>query len=159
MKMFIAGEWVDRDEKMNVQNPFDGSVIDTVPRGSVDDVATAVASAVRGAEIMAEMPGYRRFEILRKAADLMQERRDDLGQTITLEEGKVISEGLGEVDRGLQTMSLSGEEAKRLYGETIPLDGAPTWTGQLGFTLRVPVGVVAAISPFNFPLNLVCHKV
>ena len=159
MKMFIAGEWVDRDEKMDVQNPFDGGVIDTVPRASVEDVDAAVASAVRGAAIMADMPGYRRFEILRKAADIMQERREDLGQTITLEEGKVIAEGLGEVDRGIQTISLSGEEAKRLYGETIPLDGAPTWTGQIGFTLRVPVGVVAAISPFNFPLNLVCHKV
>jgi acyl-CoA reductase-like NAD-dependent aldehyde dehydrogenase len=108
---------------------------------------------------MAKLAGYQRFEILRRASDLMAERAEDFARTITLEEGKVIAEGRGEVDRAYQTMSLSGEEAKRLYGETIPLDGAPTWTGQLGFTLRVPCGVVAAISPFNFPLNLVCHKV
>ena len=97
--------------------------------------------------------------MLRKAADLMEERIEDFARTITLEEGKIIAEGRGEVSRAIQTISLSAEEAKRLYGETIPLDGAPGWTGQMGFTLRVPCGVVAAISPFNFPLNLVCHKV
>jgi acyl-CoA reductase-like NAD-dependent aldehyde dehydrogenase len=159
MRMYIGGEWVDRDAKIDVVNPYDNSVIDTVPRGSVQDVEAAVASAERGAVAMAKLSGYQRFEILRRASDLIAERAEDFARTITLEEGKVIAEGRGEVDRAYQTMSLSGEEAKRLYGETIPLDGAPTWTGQLGFTLRVPCGVVAAISPFNFPLNLVCHKV
>ena len=108
---------------------------------------------------MAGLSGYERSQVLRRAADLMTELAEDLARTITLEEGKVIAEGRTEVDRAIQTITLSGEEAKRLYGETIPLDGASNWTGQLGFTLRVPVGVVAAISPFNFPLNLVCHKV
>ncbi len=159
MRMYLGGEWVDRDAKIDVVNPYDNEVIDTVPRGSVQDVEAAVASAERGAAAMAKLAGYQRFEILRRASDLMAERAEDFARTITLEEGKVIAEGRGEVDRAYQTMSLSGEEAKRLYGETIPLDGAPTWTGQLGFTLRVPCGVVAAISPFNFPLNLVCHKV
>ena len=159
MKMHIGGEWVDRDEKIDVVNPYDNSVIDTVPRAGLEDVETAVASAARGAKVMAQMPGYRRFEILRKAADLLEERSDEIGRTITMEEGKVISEGLTEAARAVQTISLSAEEAKRLYGETIPLDAAPTWTGQFGFTIRVPCGVVAAISPFNFPLNLVVHKV
>ena len=159
MKMHIGGEWVDRDEKIDVVNPYDNSVIDTVPRAGLEDVETAVASAARGAKVMAQMPGYRRFEILRKAADLLEERSDEIGRTITMEEGKVISEGLTEAARAVQTISLSAEEAKRLYGETVPLDAAPTWTGQFGFTIRVPCGVVAAISPFNFPLNLVAHKV
>jgi glyceraldehyde-3-phosphate dehydrogenase (NADP+) len=157
--MYIGGEWVDRGDKIPVINPFDNSVIDTVPRASVEDVDAAVASATRGAAVMAKVPAYDRFLMLRKAADLLEERIEEFGRIITMEEGKVISEGRGEVGRAVQTISLSGEEAKRLYGETIPLDAAPGWTGQLGFTLRVPCGVVAAIAPFNFPLNLVCHKV
>ena len=80
-------------------------------------------------------------------------------RTITREEGKVIAEGRGEVQRAIQTITLSAEEAKRLHGETVPLDAAPGVVSQFGFTIRVPVGIVAAIAPFNFPLNLVCHKV
>ena len=159
MRMYIAGEWVDRDDKIAVINPYNNSVIDTVPRASIEDVDAAIASAERGAVEMAKLSGYQRFEILHEAARLMEERNEDLGRTITLEEGKIISEGLTEAARAVQTIQLSGEEAKRLYGETVPLDGASNWTGQLGFTIRVPCGVVVAISPFNFPLNLVCHKV
>ena len=159
MKMYLAGEWVDRDEKIDVVNPFNGQVFDTVPRGSVEDVQNAIASAARGARVMAAMSGYQRYEILMRAVGLMRERVEDLGRTITMEEGKIIGEGLGEAERAIQTMTGSAEEAKRMFGEVVPLDGAPTWTGQLGFTLRVPCGVVAAISPFNFPLNLVAHKV
>ncbi len=159
MKMHIGGAWVEKDEKISVHNPFDGSLIDTVPRAGLEDVETALATAERGAGVMAKTSAYQRFLMLRKAAELMEERREDLARTITLEEGKVISEARTEVDRAIQTIMLSGEEAKRLYGESIPLDASPTWSGQLGFTLRVPVGVVVAISPFNFPLNLVAHKV
>ncbi len=159
MKMYLNGNWVDRDEKMPVRNPFDQSELDTVPRGTAEDVNTAVTSAVRGAAVMAKVPAYERYMILRRTADLMAERAEDLAQTITKEEGKVIAEGRGEVQRAIQTITLSSEEAKRLHGETVPLDGAPGITSQFGFTIRVPVGVVAAIAPFNFPLNLVCHKV
>ncbi len=159
MKMYLNGSWVDRDEKMPVRNPFDQSELDTVPRGTAADINTAVTSAVRGAAVMAKMPAYERYMILRRTADLMAERAEDLAQTITKEEGKVIAEGRGEVQRAIQTITLSSEEAKRLHGETVPLDGAPGITSQFGFTIRVPVGVVAAIAPFNFPLNLVCHKV
>ena len=159
MRMFIGGKWVDGDGTIDVINPFDGSVVDTVPKASKADVEAALATAVRGAEVMAAMSGYERYEILRKAADLMQERVEDFGRTITLEEGKVIGEGRGEAARAIETMTLSAEEAKRLYGETIPLDGSSGGAGKFGFTLRVPCGVVLAITPFNFPLNLVCHKV
>ena len=159
MKMYLAGEWVDRDQKINVLNPFNGQVFDTVPSAGIEDVVDAIASAERGAKVMASMSGHQRYEILMRAVGLMKERVEDLGRTITMEEGKIISEGVGEAERAIQTMTGSAEEAKRLTGEVVPLDGAPTWTGQLGFTLRVPCGVVAAISPFNFPLNLVVHKV
>src|SRR5919106_1000409 len=159
MKMYIGGNWVDRAETMPVLNPFDQSVIDTVPRGTAADVDEAIGSAVRGATVMGKMSAYKRYSILRRTADLMAQRAEDLARTITNEEGKVLSEGRAEVQRAIQTITLSSEEAKRLHGETVPLDAAPGMTTQFGFTIRVPVGVVAAISPFNFPLNLVCHKV
>ena len=159
MKMYIAGEWVDKDDKIDVTNPYDGSVVDTVPRGDAADVARAIDSAARGAKVMAEMSAYERYEIIHKASDIMLERLDDLGRPITLEEGKVLAEGLGEAARAQETIVLSAEEAKRLTGETLDLSGASAGAGKFGFTLRVPCGVVAAITPFNFPLNLVCHKV
>ena len=159
MKMYINGDWVDKSQTASVFNPFDQSVIDTVPRADAADVERAIASAVRGAKAMAAKTAYERYVILRRAADLMSERSEDLGRTITLEEGKVIAEGRAEVQRAIQTITLSSEESKRLHGETVPLDAAPGNVKQFGFTIRVPVGVVVAISPFNFPLNLVCHKV
>jgi glyceraldehyde-3-phosphate dehydrogenase (NADP+) len=107
----------------------------------------------------ARLPGYKRYQILLKAAQLMAERADDLGRTISLEEGKTLAEGKLEVMRAKETMEFSAEEAKRIEGELLPLDGASGGAGKLGFTLRVPCGIVAAITPFNFPLNLVTHKV
>ncbi|MBT4609089.1 MAG: aldehyde dehydrogenase family protein, partial [Gemmatimonadetes bacterium] len=155
MKMFIGGEWTDRDDKLDVLNPFDGSVVDTVPKATPEDVARAVATAEQGAAIMRDMPAYERYQILHRASRIMEERLDDLGRTITLEEGKILPEGLGEAARSLETITLSAEEAKRLTGETLGLDGASNGAGKFGFTLRIPVGIVAAITPFNFPLNLV----
>ncbi len=159
MKMFIGGEWVDRDKKINVLNPFDQSIVDTIPSATSSDVDVAISSAERGAVIMANMPAYERYKILHRAAELMTERIDDLGRTITIEEGKILAEGLGEAARAQETIELAAEEAKRLTGETLDLSGASNGAGKFGFTLRVPCGVVAAITPFNFPLNLVCHKV
>jgi acyl-CoA reductase-like NAD-dependent aldehyde dehydrogenase len=159
MKMFIAGEWVDKPDRIEVRNPFDNTVIDTVPRAEADDVERALAGAVEGAATMRRLGGYERAKILRKAADLIGQRSEKLARLISSEEGKILAEGRAEVARSQETIELSAEEAKRLTGEVLPLDGAPGGMGKLGFTLRVPCGVVAAITPFNFPLNLVCHKV
>ena len=159
MKFFLNGRWEARDEVIEVLNPFDGTVVDTVPKATAEDVETALEAAVAGAKVMAELTGYERFVILRKTADLMRENMEDLAQTLSSEEGKILAEARLEVDRAAQTMELSGEEAKRLSGEVLPLDGGKDVRNKLGFTLRVPCGVVAAIAPFNFPLNLVCHKV
>ena len=159
MKMYIGGNWIEKDDQIPVINPYDNSTVDTIPRGTIEDLEIAFNSAIRGAKVMAKTPGYTRFEILRKTAEILENRTDEFAQILTKEEGKTITEARVEVSRAVQTITLSGEEAKRIQGETVPLDGAPGWTGQLGFTLRVPCGVVAAISPFNFPLNLVCHKV
>ena len=159
MKLFFAGQWHDRPSKIEVRHPYDGSLVDTVPRATAADVDAAIASAVEGAAIMRKLPGYDRFQILRKTADAMLARQQELGRLISLEEGKTLAEGVFEVGRAAETMELSAEEAKRIGGEVLPLDGAPGGAGKFGFTIRVPCGVVVAISPFNFPLNLVCHKV
>ena len=159
MKMYMSGRWLDKEDKIEVINPYDGSVVDTVPRADADDVEQALASAVRGSDAMAQLPGYERYKILHKAAELLEERQEDFARTLALEEGKIIPEARFEASRAVETITGSAEEAKRLSGETIPLDGAPGAGDRFGFTLRVPCGVVAAITPFNFPLNLVCHKV
>ncbi|MBI2544184.1 MAG: aldehyde dehydrogenase family protein, partial [Candidatus Rokubacteria bacterium] len=159
MKMHVAGQWIDKPQKIEVLNPYDNSVIDTVPRGEAADVDRALESATRGARVMAALPGYERWKILKKAAEIMAARTEELGRLISMEEGKVIAEGRLEASRAAETITGSAEEAKRIHGETIPLDGAPGGAGKFGVTLRVPCGVVVAISPFNFPLNLVCHKV
>ena len=159
MKMYIGGEWIDGDSTMDVLNPYAGSVVDTVPRGTAADVDAALASAVRGAETMRDLTGFERYQILHRAADLIVENQEDLARTITMEEGKIIAEARIEAERAAEIIYLSAEEAKRLYGEVIPVNGGPGVTGKFGFTVRVPCGVVACISPFNFPLHLVCHKV
>src|SRR5262249_14823720 len=159
MQIFLAGNWMEKPKKLEVTNPFDNSVIDTVPKADAADLEKPLAFAERGDKVMAKLPSYERWKILRKAADLMAARNQELGQTISKEEGKVISEGRGEASRAVETIMGSAEEAKRIHGETVPLDADPTGSKKLGFTLRIPCGVVAAIAPFNFPLNLVCHKV
>ena len=159
MKMYVGTEWVDKPKTIPVINPYDGSQIDTVPRADADDIERALATAARGAKAMRRLTGYQRSQILRKASDLILQRTEDFAKTITLEEGKIIGEARFEVTRAAEIIALSGEEAKRLYAEVIPLDGAPGAVNKFGFTVRVPCGVVVGISPFNFPLHLVCHKV
>ncbi len=159
MKMYLAGRWVDTPEKIEVHNPYDGSVVDTVPKADREDVERALEAAEKGAAVMARLPGYERYRILKKAADLLEATTEECARTITAEEGKTITEARTEVSRAVQTLTLSAEEAKRIHGETIPFDGAPGAASKFGFSLRVPCGVVVAISPFNFPLNLVTHKV
>lgn len=159
MKMFLAENWQDRSNQIAVLNPYDGETVDTVPKASLSDVETALQSAVHGARQMRRLSGFDRAKILRRAVELVEKRSEDLARTITLEEGKILAEARIEVSRAVETLTASAEEAKRIAGEVIPLDGAPGVGNRIGFTLRVPCGVVLAISPFNFPLNLVAHKV
>ena len=159
MKMCVGGKWIDKAEKVEVIHPYDNSVVDTVPHGAPGDVEVALAAAVRGAKLMAKLSAYDRYRILRTAAEKLEKRTEEFARTITLEGGKVITEARGEVGRAVETLTLSAEEARRIHGETIPLDASPGGEKKMGFTVRVPCGVVVAISPFNFPLNLVVHKV
>src|SRR5690348_1152707 len=110
MRIFYAGKWHDRDQKIEVRNPYDGSIVDTVPQASQADVEAAIASAVEGAAVMRKLPAYDRFQILRKAADAMFARKDELGRLISQEEGKTLAEGIFEASRAAETMELSAEE-------------------------------------------------
>ncbi len=159
MKMCVGGQWVDKPKKTEVRHPYDNSVVDTVPRADAADVAAALAAAVRGAKAMAKLTAWERYQILKTAAEKLEARAGEFARTITLEEGKVAADGRFEVGRAVQTLTLSAEEAKRIHGETVPLDAMPGVRNVFGFTLRVPCGIVVAISPFNFPLNLMAHKV
>lgn len=159
MQMLLGGQWVDKDSTIPVTNPFNGEIIDQVPRSDVEDVDRALASAVRGAEQMAKLSAQERYLILRRAAEGIEAQAEKLAQTLVREVGKTIREARGEVSRTIQTFTFAAEEAKRIYGEGIPFDAAPRGENKLGFTIRVPVGVLMAITPFNFPLNLAAHKV
>jgi glyceraldehyde-3-phosphate dehydrogenase (NADP+) len=159
MKMLIGGKAAGAGPEIEVLNPFDGSVIDTVPAATPAEVDEALDVAVKGAEIMSRWPRVERAAVLSKASDILAERSAELAVTIASESGKTVREASGEVGRAVQTFRVASEEARRLAGEVVPFDGAPTGKDRFGFFLRVPVGVVVAVTPFNFPLNLAAHKV
>ncbi len=159
MKMVIGGRWVDKPETIDVLNPYDQSLVDTVPRGTKDDVLAAIEIAQKGYEINKELPVHKRISILKKTAELMQERFDDLAITIATEGSKTIREARKEVGRAINTITISAEEARRINGETLPFDSAEGSENRVGYYYRFPIGIIAAITPFNDPLNLVAHKV
>lgn len=156
--LYIDGRWRDGPRTVPVLHKYRQEVLAEVVEADEALVDEAVQAAQRALEQRPLSP-YRRFQILRRAADLLSERREEFALTIAREAGKPLKYARVEVDRALQTISLSGEEAKRIHGEQVPVEAAPGGEGRLAFTLRVPVGVVCAITPFNFPLNLVAHKV
>lgn len=158
-KLLIDGQWVDGGPALEIKNKYNGETIGTIPTARREDLDAAIAAAEVAEESMAEMPAYKRAEILFRTAALIRERYDDLAKTIAAEAGKALKYSRAEVDRAISTFTIAAEEAKRLHGETVPLDAVPAGEGYFGFWTRRPVGVIAAISPFNFPLNLVAHKV
>jgi acyl-CoA reductase-like NAD-dependent aldehyde dehydrogenase len=158
-QLFIDGRWVPGGTPLEVRNKYSGETIGTVPEARREDVDAAIAAAHRAATAMAELPAHRRAEILSRASALLARRKEELATTIAAEAGKALKYARAEVDRGISTFAIAAEESRRLHGETVPLDAVPAGEGFFGFWIRRPLGVVAAISPFNFPLNLVAHKV
>jgi acyl-CoA reductase-like NAD-dependent aldehyde dehydrogenase len=158
-KLLIDGQWTDGGAALEVRNKYNGELIGALPTARREDLDAAIAAAERAEDAMADMPAYRRAEILLRTAALIRERADDFAKTIAAEAGKALKYARAEVERAISTFTIASEEAKRLHGETIPLDAVPAGDGYFGFWTRRPVGVIAAISPFNFPLNLVAHKV
>lgn len=157
-RMLIDSVWVAGDRTFTVRHKVTGEVLADVASASRQQVGAAVAAARASFEHETLAP-YARYEILHRAAALLAERRQAVIATMIAETGFTVSDAGGEVDRAIQTLLLSGEEAKRIHGEMVPIEGAPGQANRLGFTIRVPRGVVAAITPFNSPLNTVAHKV
>lgn len=148
-----------RGPAAQVLNPFNYEPLAEVREATGDELERAVSTAEQGAKAMAEMPLFRRAELLLDAARLVSGEREEIARTIALECGKAIKYSRVEVERAVEILTFAAEEAKRIAGEVVPLDASPSSQGRLGFTLKVPIGVVAAITPFNFPLNLALHKV
>lgn len=158
--IFLAGRWVESPDVLSVLNPADP----TAPAGSTfnatpEQYEEAVQAAVAAFEVTRTLPAYERGRILREISAGIRERREELGRLIALEAGKPIRDALVEVDRASLTFRLGAEEAERMVGEVIPLDLLPSSKDRIGITRRFPIGPIAGISPFNFPLNLAAHKV
>ncbi|KXK13687.1 MAG: aldehyde dehydrogenase (nadp) family protein [Chloroflexi bacterium OLB14] len=158
-KLLIDGQWTGKGSLLEVKNKYNGQTIGVLPIATNEEVNQAIDAAERAEDVMAEMPAHKRAEILLRTAQLIRERTEDFAKTIAAEAGKAMKFARAEVDRAAITFTIAAEEAKRLHGETIPLDAISSGEGYFGFWTRRPVGVIAAISPFNFPLNLVAHKV
>lgn len=156
--LYIDGEWVTTGKQMDVIAKYSGEPFATVAVAEKEHVDRAIAAAARVWK-KEKMTPYQRYEVLMRAADIWESRREEIARTMTLEAGKPLKESLVEVDRIPQIFRLSAEEAKRIAGEMIPTGATPGGENRFGFTIRVPVGVVCAISPFNFPALLTAHKV
>jgi len=156
--LWIGGAYVKAGKYGMVRCPYDGREVGETPAASLAELDSAIAAAVKARPAMASLSAYERYEILMKAADGMRQSAEAFAKAVALESGKPIQEARGEVARATQTLIFSAEEAKRIGGEIVPLDAHPGGAGRFGFTIRVPRGVVAAITPFNFPVNLACHK-
>jgi len=159
MHMYIDGEWVSSPTVVEIRNPYTGDAVDTVPEATKEQVERAVGAALQGARAMARLTAYERSEILLRAAASIEQRVDQFAKTITAEEGKPLAESRAEAARIPDLLRLSAHEGAQQRGETLPLDAQAGTRGKVGLTVRVPCGVVAAITPFNFPFLLVAHKV
>jgi lactaldehyde dehydrogenase len=156
--MLIDGEWVESENRASVVHPYSGEGVGSVPIASPDQVDRAIEAADR-AYRESTLSAYERYELLESVADRIADDAEEMAQLLTAEQGKPITEARGEVDRASQVLQLSAEEAKRQFGEYVPMDAQKGFARSHCFTQREPLGVVAAITPFNFPLNLMAHKV
>lgn len=150
---------MDAQNYVQLISPYSGEVIAEIPSATEQEVNLAIEAAYQARDVMAKLPAYRRAAILEKLADLLEERAEEAARIISLEAAKPITTAKGEVARTITTYKFAAEEAKRIHGETIPLDAAPGGEGRIAYTVREPLGVIGAITPFNFPMNLVAHKV
>ena len=156
--LIIGGERVFRQEYIDVVYPYTGEVIGRAVRGREEDVLKAIELAKEGFKDISSLTPYERYELLMRAASLLKERSEEFAKTLVYEVGKTIKEARAEVQRAIQTLIFSAEEAKRIEGSVFYPDAHPNGKGKVGFYIRVPAGIASAITPFNFPLNLSMHK-
>jgi len=158
-RLYIDGKWEGGKETMPVIDKYTGETIGRVPLADKGAVDRAIAAAHVAFPAWSRTPAHKRYRILTQACQLLEKHQEEIAATICREAGKAWKYSLGEVSRSIETFRFSAEEAKRVHGETVPMDASAAGEGRVGFWLRCPVGVVSAITPFNFPLNLVAHKV
>jgi len=157
--MYVAGEWITTPTHHTVTLPYDQSPVGSTFLADMEVLGKAVQSAKFGARAMAELSHFDRAELLHRIASLINRDLKEFSHLICCETGKPIREARGEAERCVQTVTAAAEEARRLHGEEVPMDAAPTGKGRMGLTIRQPLGIIGAITPFNVPLNLAMHKV
>ena len=156
---FLAGEWATSSQPLEVTSPYDGKVIGSTFLADAGQLEQGIAAAAEAFEQTKRLPSFARSEALHAIAAGLRERREDIATTMALEAGKPIRDARAEVDRSCLTFRTAAEEALRINGDVLPLDWIPSATGRTGITRRVPLGPILGITPFNFPLNLVAHKI
>lgn len=154
----IGGEWEEGRTRLPVRDPYRGEIVAQMPVSTESDCDRALAAAEAARSAMAEMPARERAAYLRRVADLVVARADDIAMAMTRETGKALADSHTETLRSADTLRLCAEEAVRIEGQHVPMDASAAGAGKIGMTLRFPVGVVAAITPFNAPVNLMMHK-
>jgi acyl-CoA reductase-like NAD-dependent aldehyde dehydrogenase len=155
-KLLIGGEWVETGDWLEVRSPYSGETVGRVVKAGADETRRAIDAAERA---MAEpLPAHKRAEILVRVAGCLGRRHDEVARLISDEAGKPMKAARIEAQRAMSTYTMAAVEARKLAGEVVPMDATQAGEGKLAFTLRKPIGVVGAITPFNFPLNLVAHK-
>ncbi|AXF58007.1 aldehyde dehydrogenase family protein [Salicibibacter kimchii] len=157
--LFIGGEWKEANEYDELRSPYSSEVITEIPKATSEETEAAIQAAENAQEEMQQLSAHERSNILIKLSTLLQENREKAAELIAKEAAKPIATARGEVDRTIQTYVFASQEANQLYGETLPMDAAPGGERRLGYTVLEPLGTIGAITPFNFPMNLVAHKV
>src|ERR671927_689152 len=155
-KLFVGGEWVETGDWVEVRSPYSGGVVGRVAKAGAEETRRAVDAAERA--LAEPLPAHRRAEILVRVAGYLGRRHDEVARQISDEAGKPMKAARVEARRAMSTYTFAAVEARKLAGEIVPMDASQSGEGKLAFTLRRPIGIVGAISPFNFPLNLVAHK-
>jgi acyl-CoA reductase-like NAD-dependent aldehyde dehydrogenase len=156
-KLLLDGEWIETGEWQDVDSPYSGETVARVARAGAEHARKALDAA--GRAMSSPLPAHERAAILDRVAALLQERHDEVAQTISAEAGKPMKAARVEAERAVSTYTMAAVEARRLAGEVVPMDASAAGVGKVAYTMRVPIGIVGAITPFNFPLNLVAHKV
>src|SRR5437879_6008797 len=156
-KLFVGGEWIETAEWLDIRSPYSGDVVGRVAKAGADETRRAIDAAERA--MQEPLPAHKRAEILVRVAGALGKRHDEVARLISAEAGKPMKAARVEAKRAMSTYTFAAVEARKLAGEMVPMDAAQAGEGKLAFTLRHPIGVVGAISPFNFPLNLVAHKI
>jgi len=156
---FVDGKWIERGELAEIRAPYDDAVIAQVFQGTRADAELAIASAVKAFGTTRRLPAFERQRVLRRVAQSISQQKDEFSRTLAQEAGKPIKAARTEVDRAVFTFNVAAEESTRIYGEYLPLDWQEYTVGRWGIVRRFPLGPIAGITPFNFPLNLVAHKV